>query len=226
MQNTKNETLETSRTGLLLAAFAGLMGGCGKETVKEKLVEPAPPTVTSQTIDKTLNLAKFTADCKARGGLVETHASCSGSNSCKGVSFHKSSGKLQEHTCKAANICAGMSCIDLPSDQGFTGEEILLGTKGSEIQCSFCHSGEANEFVLPVPPGTDITAAAATFLQRTPESQVNAIAFGLHGRNSDGTAYSNMPAFYHAYSRAEIERTVTYLRTLTIKAKEWGDHTL
>ena len=87
-----------------------------------------------------------------------SHASCAGSNTCAGVSYHSSSGKLSEHTCKGTNICAGMSCVDLAKGSGLTGAEILEGYKngemvGSETQCNFCHEEGKTNFVLPIAPG-------------------------------------------------------------------------
>jgi hypothetical protein len=213
---------------LLTAALAGLLGtGCGTKE-KEKIVEvPAPlaGTVTSTSVDKTLTLASFTTLCDARGGLVQTHASCAGANTCAGVSFHTGSGKLSEHTCKGANSCSGMSCVDLPEDRGLTGAQMLEGSPeasmdDSQPQCSFCHGEGKTAFVLPIAPGSDAAAAVAAFNAKSDAALVGAIAFGIHGVK-DGTAYANMPGFYKIYSQAEIKRLVTHLRSLPLETKEW-----
>lgn len=225
---------------VLAAALAGLMGvtiaSCGKE--KEKIVEvaAAAPSVTSTSTDKTMTLAKFTSDCTTRGGLIQTHASCAGNNSCKGISFHSESGKLSEHTCKALNICSGMSCIELPKDSNLSGAEILAGSKdgtmvGAETQCNFCHSPDTKadpnvdpkSFKLPIAPSIEIAAGLAAFKSKSDAAVLSAIAFGLHGVNSNGTAYTNMPAFYTSYSLAEMNRLVTHIRSLPVQGVHWED---
>lgn len=225
------QVAEVSRVRpLLTAALAGLMGvSCG-EREKEKIVEVPTETkaglVTSTSVDKTLTLASFSSLCEARGGLVQTHASCAGANTCAGVSFHTPSGKLSEHTCKGANSCAGMSCVDLPDDRGLTGEQILEGAPEasmgeSDVQCSFCHGEGKTAFVLPIAPGTDAAAVSAAFQNKSDVAMIGAIAFGIHGINADGTAYANMPAFYKVYSLAEMKRLVTHLRSLPLETKTW-----
>lgn len=213
---------------LLTAALAGLLGtGCGSKE-KEKIVEvPAPlaGTVTSTSVDKTLTLASFTTLCDARGGLVQTHASCAGANTCAGVSFHTGSGKLSEHTCKGANGCAGMSCVELPDDRGLTGAQMLEGSPEASMddaqpQCSFCHGEGKTAFVLPIAPGAKAADAVTAFNAKSDEAMIGAIAFGLHGVK-DKTAYANMPGFYKVFSQAEIKRLVTHLRSLPLETKEW-----
>jgi hypothetical protein len=213
---------------LLTAALAGLLGtSCGSKE-KEKIVEvPAPlaGTVTSTSVDKSLTLASFTTLCDARGGVVQTHASCAGANTCAGVSFHTSTGKLSEHTCKGANICGGMSCVDLPDDRGLTGAQMLEGSPEASMddaqpQCSFCHGEGKDSFVLPIAPGTDAAAAVAAFNAKSDAAMIGAIAFGIHGVK-DGTSYANMPGFYKIYSLAEMKRLVTHLRSLPLETKEW-----
>ncbi len=220
---------ENSRVNpILTAALAGLMGfGCG-EKEKEKIVEVEAKAgvVTSTTVDKTLTLATFKSTCETRGGVVQTHASCAGSNSCAGISFHTPSGKLSEHTCKAANICAGMSCVDLPDDRGLTGAQILEGSSettmtGTEVQCNFCHGEGKTSFVLPIAPDADSAASIAAFQAKSDSALISTIAFGIHGVSADGTAFANMPGFYKVYSLAEIKRLVTHLRSLPLEAKAW-----
>jgi mono/diheme cytochrome c family protein len=224
---------------LLHAALAGLLSlgsvACGDKEKADKNEENAPVTtmtqtpnskITSEKVDKSITLTSFLDLCKSRTGLVQTHANCSGNNSCKGVSFHSESGKLSEHTCSGANICAGISCVELPKDSGFTGAEILQGTKGDAVQCNFCHGPGKDSFNLPVKTGTatsdaDKKARTDEFTGRSKERLVSEIAFGIHGVNENGTAFANMPGYYTKYSRAEIERVVDFLRTLPVKVEEW-----
>lgn len=216
---------------LLTAALAGLMGASLSACSKEKKETVYVPTekvgeVISTTKDETVTLASFKVTCDARGGLVQTHASCAGSNTCAGVSFNE--GTLTEHTCKAMNGCAGMSCVDLAEGSNLSGEAILVGSiggdmVGSETQCNFCHGDGKDKFILKVAP-TAVVADAVTAFQNKPDSAlVSAIAFGLHGVKSDGQAYSNMPGFYQAYSLAEIKGLVAHIRTLPVEGKAWTD---
>ncbi len=214
---------------LLTAAMAGLMGlglsACGKET-KEKIVTVTQTKGTvSSKIVKSYTLAEFETDCLTRGGWVELHASCGGVNTCKGFSY--SYGKVIEHTCKAANTCAGMSCVELATDQSRTGAQILTASESDAMSsgpyCSNCHGAGTAEFELPVLPGTDETAAKAAFAAKTDKALAHSIAFGIHGIRSDGKAYANMPGFYQTYSRKEIESVVATIRALPLKITAWKD---
>ncbi|WP_141734387.1 c-type cytochrome [Oligoflexus tunisiensis] len=213
---------------LLTAALAGLMGGCGTRE-KEKVIETPQPlagVVSATTVDKTLTLASFTALCETRGGLVQTHASCAGANTCAGISYHSSSGRLTEHSCRSANSCGGMSCVDLPADRGLTGAQILEGAPeiamgAGESQCNYCHGTGQSAFVLPIPPDADPEERKAAFQGKSDAALLGAIAFGIHGVSADGTAYANMPAFYKVYSLAEMKRLVTHLRSLPLETKNW-----
>lgn len=220
-------------SSLITAALTGLMGAglvaCGGKD-KEKIIEVPTKSmtgvVTSTTVDKTITLTSFLAQCETRGGVVQTHASCAGANTCAGISFHSSSGKLSEHSCKAANICSGMSCVDLPADRGLTGAEILEGSNTasmgeSEVQCNFCHGEGKTAFVLPIAPYADAAASTTAFQAKSDATLMVAIAFGIHGVNADGTAYANMPGFYLSYSLAEMKRLVTHLRSLPLETKNW-----
>jgi len=223
---------------LAQAALAGLLGmgsySCGdKKDDKDNEKQSETPAMTdnsnkttSEKIDKSISLNSFLELCKSRGGLAQTHASCAGANTCKGVSFHSESGKLTEHTCAGANICAGISCVDLPKDSGLTGAEILEGTKGDAVKCSFCHGAGKDSFILPVKAGTATTDAdkkahTDAFSQRPKERLVSQIAFGIHGVSDTSIAFAHMPGFYGKYSRVEIERTVDRIKSLPVKVEEW-----
>jgi mono/diheme cytochrome c family protein len=229
------------------ALLSGVVSGCGTGKTEEKIVEKpvdkivekvvekervvevpeTKPTVTKKTENiEGMTLAKFTADCAEKAGIVQLHASCAGSNSCKGLSF--SYGTLLEHTCRGLNTCAGMSCVVLPQDANLTGAEILEGKRGetkvgSETQCSFCHGEGKTEFSLPIDPSADAAAAKSAFEGKSKAALITAVAFGIHGQKSDGTAFANMPGFYKFYSRAEIVRVVDHIKTLPVTVKKWED---
>jgi len=219
---------DATHHALLHAAIAGLMGisACGTKE-KEKIVTVAQAKgVVTSTVEKSYTLADFEAFCKGRGGLVQLHSSCGGVNSCKGASL--SYGKLKEHSCRAANSCAGMTCVDLPADAGKSGKDILENTGGTASMedtpaCANCHGDGKTEFQLPVAPGTDETLQATAFSAKSETALVAAVAFGLHGTKTNGTAYANMPGFHTVYSRAELERLVTHIKTLKVKVTPWED---
>jgi len=204
------------RRALLAAALTGLMSvaaaGCATE---EEAQQDDTPRVLSKVTDESMTFAKFSAECEKRGGLVQTHAVCAGNNACKGLSFNKYSYELTEHTCKALNSCGGMSCVVLPADQGRTGEVVYA------LSCGGCH-GEKDKFTLFVPPGTDVVKAKEDFPKRSAELQVAIVAFGIQGMNPNGTAAANMPAHHEKYSVAEIERVVTYVRSLPLEVEAYG----
>ena len=221
---------------LAAAAMAGLLGmgasACGKLPLsKDKkddqaattatATTSADPKVTSKKNVPDMTFALFAEQCKGRSGLVETHAACGGAGSCKGMSFNKYSKDLIEHTCKGGNTCAGMSCVDTPADTNLTAEALY------QKACSGCHEGMAGDqadstkFKVFYPKGGDATKVEADFRNRSVATHVSIVAFGTHGTNPSGSEYSNMPAYYAKYSRAEIERVVTYVRTLTPSVTEY-----
>lgn len=213
--STRETPAEGPRAGRLLsAALAGLLSGgaaaCGADGGEAS-------KVIKETKIPDMTFARFTSECDARGGLVQTHAVCSGNNSCKGMSYNKYDNVLTEHSCKAANTCGGMSCVVLPPDKGAPAAGIFAK------DCSGCHDhGGKGTFVFPVPPGTDLGMAEADWPNRSRTLQVMIVAFGTRGHNANGTAYANMPAFHEAYSRAEIERVVDHVRALPVVVEEYG----
>ena len=166
------------------------------------------PTVISVTVDESLTYEAFVSQCEEWGGYVETHASCSGANSCAGYSFNKYSFELSEHTCRGVNTCGGYSCVVLPTDAGRTGVEIW------DAKCGGCHRAgdSAQAFAVYSPPG-DPVAQLEAFRGRSAALQELIVAFGTHGFNQ-ASAFSNMPAYRFELSRAEISRVVGYLRSL------------
>ncbi len=229
LKSPTEEVKKRPSSRLLSAALAGMMGStmtsCGKDDDKKtddpvaQSANTATPTVTSKTKVADLTFEKFSTDCKNKSGLVETHAACSGANTCKGMSFNKWSKELSEHTCKGINTCAGMSCVELPQDGGKSGEEIYKN------ECKGCHGGmensTENSFKVFFPKGGSGDLAIATFKDRSSATHVAIVAFGTQGVNKNGTAFSNMPAYYQKISRTEIEKAVDYIRTLTPVAEEY-----
>lgn len=220
----------TPSTTLLTAAVAGLLTAiaCNQtaddhhqddtdtlDTPKETDTTDTPEYgITDRRELPDLTFAQFSTDCAARGGLVQTHATCAGNNACRGMSFNKWSKELTEHSCRALNSCGGASCVVLPDDEGRAPEDVY-----DQMCGSMCH-GEA--FTVFTPPGADLEVALAQFEARTTTALVSRVAFGLTGHNESGTAFANMPAFYSKLSRAEIERLVTYLQTLEAEAAHYA----
>jgi hypothetical protein len=202
---------------LLGAAVAGLLAapGCDPQAADDG------PRVLSSVEDRSVTFASFSADCDARGGLVQTHATCAGTNSCRGVSFNKFDFVLTEHTCRALNTCGGLSCVVLPEDAG-RGGAALYGEF-----CAGCHGGDGSDgekpFAVFVPRGGDADAAVARFVTGPIEPLVTRVAFGIVGVNENGTAASNMPGYHLQLSVAEIERLLAYLRAERVpEVSEFG----
>lgn len=190
----------------------GSMGG-GDDDDDAMPTTDEPRVISTTKAPADLTLARFTADCEAKGGYLETHATCSGANSCAGLSYNKFDGYLTEHTCAGLNTCGGMSCVVGPADQGRTGEAIY------KASCEGCHGDKG--FTLFVPKGTDLAEAEAKFLDKTALTMESIVAFGTQGVNPTGTHFSNMPSFRRKYARKEISRVVAHLRSLKPKASEY-----
>jgi hypothetical protein len=175
-------------------------------------------------------------DCDERGGYVQIHASCSGSNSCKGFSYGDwgKDAVLTEHTCASMNGCKGLSCVVLPEDSGKSGEEVYafdLPPAGPS-SCVTCHAvteHDANGGYLPpdvtkfkvwVMPGS--TRTTDNWLELSAEAQEQIVAFGKIGAFEDGVSVVSMKGYHQLYSRAETERVVAHIRTLTPIIEEIG----
>ena len=220
---------------LISAALAGILSVGAVACGTKKSSTPAPtqssdssaPTITSTTDSPNMNLSTFSDQCKTRGGLVETLASCSGASTCKGISFNAGSKQLVEHTCAGGNTCGGYSCVTLPSDGGGKGSDVYAA------KCAGCHSYDmktsANNptlFNVYFPKAaTDAATTTAgetavkTFTTRSQPYHVSLVAFGTRGQNADGTEFSNMPQYYQKLSRAEIERVVEYIHSSSLTPK-------
>ncbi|WP_437588538.1 MopE-related protein [Sorangium sp. So ce1000] len=168
--------------------------------------------------DGQISLDEFSARCAesamlvgtARPGVVQVHAVCGGTNSCRGM-VYQTWNELYEHSCRAVNSCAGWSCVETAEDQDRDGPAAFEGGR-----CSHCHSGAAGKFTVQVPPGEDVSAFVADFWDHRSDAYLRSIiAFGIDGATPEGQAYSNMPGSYQLLSRAEMDRLIAYLRTLT-----------
>lgn len=168
--------------------------------------------------DGQISLAEFAAACAksamlsgtARPGVVQVHASCAGTNSCRGM-VYQTWNELYEHSCRAMNGCAGWSCVETAEDQDRDGPAAF-----GAATCNHCHSGPEGTFGVEVPPGEDVEAFVADFWEGRSDMYLQSIiAFGIDGVAAEGFAYSNMPGAYLTLSRAEIDTLIAYLRTLT-----------
>lgn len=180
----------------------------------EDLYEPALALMDTDH-DDAISLAEFSAACAvsskvtttANPGVVETHVTCGGTGSCRGMHLHPWN-QLFEHSCKGVNGCAGWSCVETPDDSGKDAETLF-----HDATCDFCHTGDDGKFLVQVPEGADPTEAVAAFQARTDDQFLATIAFGHRGQSADGVAFSNMPAFHESVARAEMERLIAWIRT-------------
>lgn len=188
-----------------------------------------PKTADEKTISaeqKEYTFAELTKMCDSRGGYVQVHGSCGGVNSCQGFSYGDwgpGAAMLTEHSCSGANGCQGLSCAVLPEGKykdksgAELYDQVFADTEPSS--CSNCHAphvddvADLTKFIVHVLPGS--TRNETNWLDRTPAEQERVIAFGVHTVLPDGTAMKNMAQYKDVLSRAETERLVAHLRTLT-----------
>jgi mono/diheme cytochrome c family protein len=177
--------------------------------------------------DGEISLDEFTAACAesahvfgdAQPGVVTTHATCGGTNLCRGFILHPWQ-QFFEHDCRGLNDCAGWSCVETAPSQGRDGATIF-----EEAACSWCHSGDEGAFYVQVPPTEDVEAWLAGFPSHTDERFLAMIAFGSRGISPGDVAGSNMPAYYERLSREEMLTVISYVRTLNVEGSHfaWGD---
>lgn len=236
----------TPSSHVWMSALAGLIGiGCGGGTdhhdpdpmpADAVVVDQAPPIdapvePATKIISETpvqLTFAQLKTMCDERGGYIEIHAACSGSNSCAGFSYGDwgADSVLTEHSCAAVSGCNGLGCVVLPkdTDPGFgrsavdiLSEEIPDVEGVAQRSCNYCHAEwndtgfDATVFKLKLLPGS--TRTLANWLDTPAEVQERIIAFGSHGVYPNGVAYSHMAPYHARYSKAEIQRVVQYIRT-------------
>lgn len=178
--------------------------------------------------DGTISFEEFDAACarsamlvgEARPGVVQAHASCGGTNSCRGMVLHPWL-ELLEHDCRGVNGCTGWSCVETAEGLGVPTEELFQAAT-----CDYCHTAEAEgAFKVEVPPGQDVQAWLDGFLDRSDAQFRAVLAFGSAGVSPNAVAYSNMPAFYPRLSRAEIDTLIAMVRTMPLEGAnfEYGE---
>jgi hypothetical protein len=169
--------------------------------------------------DGSISFAEFSAACErssqldsatARPGVVLVHASCSGTVACRGMHLHPWN-ELFAHDCRGVNYCTGWSCVETAADEGLNEADAYVAGG-----CTNCHAAGDGEFKVLVPPGEDVDAAVATFLDRSDDELLSAVAFGIRGINPSGTAHVNMPGHYETLSRREMEGLIAHMRSLTL----------
>lgn len=201
------------------------------DVVKAAADKCKPWTATSEeksisSEQKEYTFAALTKTCDDRGGYTQVHAACGGHNACAGFSFGDwgpDGAVLTEHSCAGANGCNGLSCVVLPKASERDGKELYekaeYGDPGPST-CSNCHGqsdhdGNRDASVFKVYVFEGSTRTVDNWLERTAAEQERVVAFGAHGTLPDGTAYENMAPYHSVMARAEIERVVKHLRTLT-----------
>jgi mono/diheme cytochrome c family protein len=169
--------------------------------------------------DGAISFNEFAAACAdssqaglgdARPGVVQTHASCSGTNACRGMHMHPWN-EFLIHDCRGINTCVGWSCAETAPETPRTGKDVF-----EQVGCLDCHSGADGTFKVEVPPGEDVAAAVATFFERSDDRMRAAIAFGIRGISPNDIAYTNMPGAYEVLSRREIDDVIAHVRTLPL----------
>lgn len=175
--------------------------------------------VVSDGVD--ISAEEFQKMCDERDGWAYVTAFCAGAGMCKGLSLLGTT--LTDHSCKGLNSCGGAGCVDLPKDSGLTGKEIY-----ADGPCGGCHGDWSDadnpKFdVYNVVHGSELTGEAALtrFKDSSMQRLMSIVVFGTQGLHPDGTPYSNMPAYYQKYSRAEIERAVKYVQSLPAQAEQY-----
>jgi mono/diheme cytochrome c family protein len=184
-----------------------------------------------EDVDVFRSLSSMRQECDQRGGYIQLHAACAGSNSCQGFSYWAPKpgvtgpGVFFEHACAAANGCRGASCVVMPNDRARTGKEVYedeaLPSFGP-TRCGACHAlngpnhgdpADYTKFKVWLMPG-DTSRNANNWLQKSPEEQEAIVAFGKNNFFADGTAMVNMVGYHKLLSRDEIKKVVAHIRTL------------
>jgi Putative metal-binding motif len=189
----------------------------GKEA-EENLIDAAE--LMDSNGDGAVSIEEFNAQCAksaqllgdARPGILQFHASCAGTNACRGM-VYQAWDEVYEHSCRGVNYCAGWSCVETAEDQQRTGDDALAAG-----HCTFCHTPGVDEpaaaFALPVPPSLDPAAYLEGYWDRQSDERLRSIiAFGVRYIAPNGYAVSNMPEAYNLLSRSEIDALIQHLRT-------------
>lgn len=187
----------------------------------------APNSIDALTVfdtneDGEISLDEFDTQCaksaklvgQAGPGIVQFHASCAATNSCRGMVL-QTWGELYEHSCRGVNACAGWSCVETGADQNREGGEVFVAA-----HCGNCHSSDDGSFKVLVPPGEDMETYVDDFWGKRSDAFLQSIiAFGISYTSEDGYRVSNMPGAYHLVSRAEIDRLIATLRSLPLSSE-------
>jgi hypothetical protein len=171
--------------------------------------------------DGAISFAEFETACaqsalpfleaNGRPGVVEVHASCSGTSSCRGVILHAWN-EVFQHDCRGVNSCAGWSCVETAVDEERTGQQAY-----EAVGCLNCHAGTDGAFKVLVAEGEDVAATVSTFFTRSDTRFRSAIAFGVSGLSSSDHAVSNMPGHFATLSLREIDAVISHMRTLPLE---------
>jgi hypothetical protein len=185
----------------------------GAEAQDEKII--------GEPLEQVFGFQELKLRCDERGGYIQVHAICGSTNSCAGFSYYDGDGPKTyfEHSCSGANWCKGFTCVELPEDSGKDGRSIYVDA------CTGCHSGgeeEPSSFTVYVEPGAP--RLQASWPDREVAAQQTITAFGMNAVAKSGTYYANMPPFFKEYSRAEIERVVEFVRSLTGEYVEYIEY--
>ena len=170
--------------------------------------------------DGAISLEEFELACaesamvlgEAEAGVVSTHASCAGTNTCRGMVLHPW-GQLFEHDCRAINTCTGWSCVEAVADRGRDGATLF-----AEAGCVNCHSSEMADFKVEVAPGASLEDGLARFRALSDRRMRASIAFGIAGVTANDHARHDMPPHYETVSRRELDTLVGWLREATLVA--------
>lgn len=175
--------------------------------------------VVSDGID--ISAEEFQRICDDRGGWMYVTAVCAGAGMCKGLSLLGT--KLTDHSCRGLNGCGGAGCVDLPEDMGLSGQQIY-----AEGPCGGCHGDwsdaehpKLDVYTVVHGPDVDSEVALKRFRESSKRRLMSVVVFGTRGVHADGTPFSNMPAYYQDYSRAEIERAVEYVQRLPVRTQPY-----
>lgn len=201
-------------------------GTGGDDGDADQRCEPIPEVTNEE--DTTKTWAELREECAASGGYIQIHAACGGVNACAGYSVGNwDTAVRSDHTCRGMNGCNGMSCVFTAEDQGFEGQEVLeldsipggYPEPGGVGACNWCHAVynddglDPTQFKVWVMPGSPRNAE--NWLDRSAAAQEKIVAFGSHLITEDGEAVGAMAGYGKHLSRAEIERVVAHIRTLT-----------
>ncbi len=95
----------TKKSLLLSLAVAGLATGLS--------ACDSSSSTSASTEAGAVTEAAFKESCTTQGGMLESLATCQGTNSCAGESWHN--GEVKTHDCSGMSECNGFNCL-IPAD--------------------------------------------------------------------------------------------------------------